>query len=371
MAIPPRLSDVRRLADVRARWCVSIYGDAVSWLAGRHPGEAAEAQIRATLDGLRIGGARDDLLDAMRDRLRRLSESSRSAPAYDSRIRSVAIFATDDRDEMFLLTSEPRPWVGVADRFTVGPLLEAALALVPPVHVLTISESRVRLVDVSALPPMTVDVADAPRNLEDAIALDLTGDRNTLAHLRTSEDPKVRLLEYSRVVNRAVEPVLRRSGAVLVIAAAEPLASIYRSVNTHEPVASSTLTGNHDHDAAQELATRAAPLIETHRREVLESQLARFRELPDRDLVLVDFGEVSAAAREGAVDTLFVDTDQRIPVEGEAFDGRTTIDMVDEIIRWALAKDSAVIPVRQIDLRTPGPVAAILRYPRAHAPGRP
>lgn len=181
---------------------------------------------------------------------------------------------------------------------------------------------------------------------------------------RTSEDPKVRLREYARAVDHAVEPVLRRHGAVLVIAAAEPLASIYRSTNSHGLVATSALVGNHDGDRIDELADLAAPIIERHRREVLEARLARFAEMPARGLVLVELDQVADAAREGVIDTLFVDMDRRIPVAAEAFGNITTIDRVDELVRDALSSDATIVPVRPGDLPTPDPVAAVLRYMR-------
>lgn len=365
MATRPRQFDVVRLADVREPWCVTIYGRVDSWLRGNHVTEAAEEQIRSAMDGLRIGGAPDETAEAIRGHLESVSTPSASHPGeVDRRARSVGIFATGTRAEVFLLTSSPTPWVGVADRFLVGPLLEGVLSLIPPVFALAISENEVRLVDVTAHPVEVVEVPSIPRDLESTVALDITGDRNTLAHLRTSEDPKGRLREYARAVDRAVEPVLRRNGAVLVIAAAEPLASIYRSTTSHGLVAASALAGNHDGDPIDELADLAAPIIERHRREVLEARLARFAETPARGLVLVDLDQVADAAREGAIDTLFVDMDRRVPVSAEAFEGITTIDRVDEVVRHALSSDATIVPVGPGDLPTPDPVAAVLRYVR-------
>ncbi|WP_022887443.1 hypothetical protein [Glaciibacter superstes] len=363
MTTRPQQRDVQRIADVRAPWCVTIYGEVDSWLRGNHASEKADAQIRSSMDGLHIGGAPSEILEAIRDHLSRLSAWSPSTSGgIDRRVRSVGIFATENGAEMFVLTTSPTLWVGVADRFLVSPLLEGALALIPPVFALAISETKVRLVDVTALPVEVVEVPGLPQDLASTIALDLTGDRNTLAHLRTSEDPKGRLREYARAIERTVEPVLRRAGAALVIAAAQPLASIYRSMTAYDLVVSSTIVGNHDADSFQELADFAAPIIEHHRREILETQLARLAELPNRDLVLGDLDEIAEAARNGAIDTLFVDTDRRVPVRGEAFEGLTTIDRVDEIIRDALSSDTTVVPVRPGDLPTPDPLAAVLRY---------
>lgn len=369
MATRPQQRDVRRIADVRAPWCVTVYGNVDAWLRGNHATEVAEEQIRSAMDGLRIGGAPAEIAETIRNRLDRVSMPAADHPGQvDWRARSVGIFATENGAEVFTLTSSPTPWVGVADRFLISPLLEGALALIPPVFTLAISENEVRLIDVTAHPIGVIEVPHIPRDLESTIALDVTGDRNTYAHLRTSEDPKGRLREYVRAVDHAVEPVLRRAGAVLVIAAAEPIASIYRSMTSHGLVASSTISGNHDGDSINKLADLAVPIIERHRREVLEDHLARFAEMPARGHVLVDLDEIAAAAHEGAIDTLFVDLGCRIPVPAEAFEGRTTIDRVDEIVRHSLSSDATIVPVLAGDLPTPDPVAAVLRYVRTGRP---
>jgi hypothetical protein len=350
---------------------VTIYGDVDSWLRGGQASEMAEGQIRLALDRLRIGDAPGGIIEAVHGHLDNLLARSPSASGgIDRRIRSVGIFATESGAETFLLTTSPSPWVGVADRFLVGPLLAGVLALSPAAFVLAISELQVRLVDATGFPIEMIEVQGLPHDLANTIALDLTGDRNTLAHLRISEDQKGRLREFAREVDRVIEPVLRRAGAALVIAAAEPLASIYRSATDCELVLSPVIVGNHDADSIQALADFAAPVIELYRRQELDAQLTRLAELPDRSLVLADLDDIADATRIGAVDTLFVDTDVRVPVPGEAFEGLTTIDRVDDIIRDALSHDTMIVPVHPGDLSTPGPAAAILRYAPAVADRR-
>lgn len=369
MATRLQQRDVQRIVGVRAPWCVTIYGTVDAWLRGNHATEVAEEQIRSAMDGLHIAGAPTEITETIRDHLDRVSTPSARHPGeVDRRARSVGIFATENGAEVFMLTNVPTSWVGVDDRFLIGPLLEASLALIPPVFTLAISENEVRLVDVTAHPVEVITVPGLPRDLESTIALDVTGDRDTYAHLRISEDPKGRLREYARAVDRAIEPVLRRAGAVLVIAAAEPIASIYRSMTSHGQVASSGIPGNHDGDSINELADLAVPIIERHRREVLEARLARFAEMPARGLVLVDLDRIADAARDGAIDTLFVDMDRRITVPAESFEGRTTIDRVDEIVRHALSSDAIIVPVRADDLPTSDPVAAVLRYVSTEPP---
>lgn len=374
MTTQPGHDDVQRIAAVRAPWCVTVYGGVDSWLRGNHANGSAEAQIRAAADGLRMSGAPDEVIRAIHTLLDQVATPQAQVPGeMDRRARSIGIFATENGAEIFGLISSPTPWVGVADRFLVAPLLHGALSLHPSAFVLAISENEVRLVDVTSHPAEAVDVPDIPHDLKSTIALDLAGDREALSHLRTSEDPKVRLREYSRAIDRVIEPVLRREGAVLVIAAAEPLASIYRLTTRHGNITSSDVAGNHDGDTADELANLAAPIMARHRREALEAHLARFAEMPARDRILTDLDEIAAAARDRTIDTLFVDTDRRLPTSAEAFGRAIMLDRVDEIVRNALSGGVTIVPVQSADLPTSDPVSAVLRYAdatRSFAAGR-
>jgi hypothetical protein len=300
-------------------------------------------------------------ITAIRARLTGIADPATAvlaAPAIDHRARTVAIFATEAAIEVFALAIPPTRWVGVSDRFVIGPLLAAALALVPPVFVLALSENEVRLVDVTACPAEEIAVPGLPRNLVQHAALDLTGDRNTLAHLRTSEEPKERLRQFARAVDRAVVPLLQREKALLVLAAAEPLASIFNGVTTHNDVIIASAAGNADDATLDELVELAEPAIEEYRRAAVEAQLARFAEFPSRGRAVTGLDEVVPLARDGGVDTLFVDLARCVSESGgEVMDGST-----EAIVRDALLTDATIVPVRPDDLPTMDPVAAELRY---------
>jgi len=52
------------------------------------------------------------------------------------------------------------------------------------------------------------------------------------------------LRQFARSVDHALRPLLAGAGIPLVLAAAEPLASIYRSVNTYAHLAGETIDGS-------------------------------------------------------------------------------------------------------------------------------
>jgi hypothetical protein len=55
---------------------------------------------------------------------------------------------------------------------------------------------------------------------------------------------KVLLRQFARNVDKALRPLVTGTGTPLVLAAAEPLASIYRSVNTFTHLAEATIEGS-------------------------------------------------------------------------------------------------------------------------------
>jgi hypothetical protein len=107
---------------------------------------------------------------------------------------------------------------------------------------------------------------------------------------------------------------------------------------------------------------------------VYESELsaiqARFELRFSHDRASTDVATLARAATYGAVDTLFVDIDQKVPgyVDEEngavqfAEDDAASYGVVDEIARRTLLCGGRVLAVRKPDVPGGGPVAAILRY---------
>lgn len=360
---------VRRLAEARAPWCVTLYADADAWLHGSHATGAARGQIRDAVHVLTEAGAPAEVAEAVRSRLTQSAAPSADRAPADHRIRSVGVFATPDQSELHALTTTPAAWVGVDDRFLIAPLLEGVLSSLPPVFVLAASENRVRLVAATDHPARVVDVPGLPRDLRSELRLDLTGDRDTLAHLRTSEDPKERLSEYAHAIHRSVEPVRRAARALLLVAAAEPLSGILQATAPDPRLVLGALPGNHDDDTPDALADVADPRVQEQRLHARTLQVARLS-TASPELVLNDLDAIEDAARAGAIDTLFIDTDWRARAPGEGSPASREHDRGDALVRHALASDSTVVPVPADGMEYPGPAAALLRYAPAGSPPR-
>jgi hypothetical protein len=129
------------------------------------------------------------------------------------------------------------------------------------VFVLALSEGRVRLVHVFvSLPPVEIKIPQLPKNAEEANRRPSIHVRAPRGHLQNLEGQKVLLHKYARKVDQAVHGVLAGREAPLVLAA-EPLASMFRSLNTHPRLVEDVIAGNPDHVTDAQLADSARPTL--------------------------------------------------------------------------------------------------------------
>jgi hypothetical protein len=365
----PTVEDIARLADIRTPGCVSIYAEAVPQSQESDKARIeVKSRLRDAVQQLEAAGTSADLVESINAAVDGLLTDRHF---WRRQSNSLAVFANGTTLTTFRLANRLAGLTEVSDRFSITPLLRA-VTFSHSAMVLALSQNSVRLIDVSSSSAATeLTVPGLPTDLETTVALDLTNDRDTLAHLRTSEDPKIRMGEFSQAIDRALRPVLAESDRPLILAAAEPLASIFRSVCSSPRLAESTIAGNPEERSAEQLAASATPILDALHAAELAAQVARFDEGASRGLAVGTLDRVAVAATAKAIDTLFVDIEHRIPGYVDEASGAITrsdaedaanYDVVDEIVRRALASDARVLAVRGPEVPGGGPVAAILRY---------
>jgi hypothetical protein len=302
------LAEVRRIADVRAPWCVTVYGDADAWLGSTGPGEAAERQIQRAARALTDAAASEHVIAGVRDRLGSVgSPSGRAAVPLGHRARSVGIFLTSEQCDVFALATMPAPRVTVSDRFDVAPLADAALALTSRVFVLAASENSARLVDVTADPARIIDVTGLPASpgIEREVG-SAHGDRVS-AGSRAGEGT-AQLRPYAESLVRHVTPVVHEAGAMLAIVAAEPLASMIEAgVILHSDVPSEILAAAPglaavDELSAAQVADLAASVVVEQKERARRAEISLLSEA-DPLPALRDLASVEAALHTSAAVT--------------------------------------------------------------------
>jgi hypothetical protein len=365
----PTLPEIRSLIATRADACVSIYVSTTP-----HTQQVSASRIafgnltKSALEQLEASGfdkRRRALLEAEFDALGEDDEFWRL------QANSLAVLATPDSVRTFRLATAVTDMAEVSDRFHLKPLLRA-IAFPQSAFVLALSEGAVRLVEVSAdLPPTPVRIPSLPDSAADAIRKATINDRSPSRRIQGSEGQKVRLRQFARQVDAALRPVLAGRETPLILAATEPLASIYRAVNTYPALASQDISIGPDHTPDGELASAARDILDRHYAGEVEAARALFQTRVGQQRATSDIDEAARAATFGAVEVLLVDIDQVIHGTVDETSGAVTraseagignYGIVDEIAGRAILSGAKVLGVRSADIPGEAALAAILRY---------
>ena len=285
--------------------------------------------------------------------------------------RSLAVFVTPDTMSTFRLPNHLHAETHVSDRYFTKPLLRA-VTFPNMAYVLALSQHQVRLIEVlSEAASFEVDVPGMPTDVDHATASSGAPGRAPRKHLTSAEGDKLRMAQYSRRIDQALRPVLDGK-APLIVAAAEPLASIFHNACSYDQLSPEMIAGNPDTTPEGELTVHARAVLDR----IYTRQLAEAAELFDQrrsqQRGLTDIAEVARAATLGMVDTVFVDIDDTVWGRIDDTTGTVTFcdatdteayGVIDEISRRVWAAGGKVMAVRGDEVPEGGPVAAILRYP--------
>ncbi|PXY18385.1 hypothetical protein [Prauserella flavalba] len=365
----PTRDQLERLIAARDQASVSVYLPTSSLTQQAQAGRielknlAAEAARQLEEAGTDRGAAAD-----VREALDDLVEDD---DFWAEQARSLAVFASPGSIKMYRLPNRLTSSVEVSDRFFVKPLLRA-VTFPQAAFVLALAAGSVRLVEVTRDgPPFTIDVPGLPTDAASAVGKASITDRSPIRRLQGSEGHKVRLRQYARKVDQALRGVLTGLELPLILAAAEPLNAIYRSLNSYPHLADAGITGSPEGSTDAELAAAARTVLD----EIYAQELAQVRDHFElrfkHGRAATDLATVARAATYGIVDTLVADIDVKMPGYLHEESGAVTLaeeddasnyGVVDEIARRVLLAGGRVLAVRADDVPEGGPVAAVFRY---------
>lgn len=366
----PTRADIERIAALRQPGCVTIYLP-----TGTVPAEADRARIELK-NHLAQAVRRleeDGIPKARVAAIQREGESileDRDFWRYQS--RSLAVFLDGEVSETFRLPNRLGSSCDIADRFYVKPLLRT-VTFPQTAFILALAQNSVRLIRISPQEPATtVDVPGLPKDAASAAGLASINGRTADGRIQGSEGQKVRMLEYVQAIERALHPLLANSTDPLILAAAEPLIGIFRNANTYPKLVQQTITGNPEEKSDEDLAAEARLILDTVYAEKAAKLKADIEARMAAGTASVDLSDIARAATYGAVESLIVDIDRRVP--GTLDDETGAIDyadedapgnygVVDEILRRALASKASVYALRSEEIPGGAAAAAAVRFP--------
>lgn len=385
----PTLEDFKALAQIKGEVCVSVYlpvsplaqNIRANRIAFRDLAREALAQLRETgVDKRKIvdfeerfehlAGLERDVQDA--DKIRKLQRAE--PDSFDTfwhyQAHGLAVLSTPGLMRMFRLPNSPRPLAEVADRLHLTPLIRT-MTSPHDIFVLALAEESVRLIHAFVnFPPVRLQIPDLPGNAEQATRRPSFHVRAPRGRLQNLEGEKVLLHEYVRKVEQAIHSVFAGLNTPLVVAAEEPLASMYRSLNSYPGLADEMIEGNPDQKTDAELEDAAIPILDRLYSREVKATIALYDQLKPRRAT-TDVSYAAHAATAGAIEQLLVDLDAVVPglvsdVDGSviysASDDAGTYSVVDEVARRALSTGARVLGATREELPDRAPLTAILRY---------
>lgn len=361
----PRRSEVMALAEVEGRTCLSIYTPIEP--TSDHPEANRIAfgnQVKKALDLVEDKSTRAALAEG-------LDDVTHDEAFWWFQSRTLVVLATEDRVVVYRVPNRLQAIETVGDRFYLKPLLRS-VTFPQSAFVLALSESAVRLVEVTAEhPAVDVRIPELPTSASDYARKSSISGRADRGAMEGGEARKLRVRQYCRAIDQALRSVVVGQGAPLILAAAEPTASSYRSVNSSSALLDQGIDGNPEERTDAELADLARGVLDAHydgevaaAREVFETRQSQGR-------AQTDLSDIARSATYGRVDTLFVDIDGAVPGTIDAASGAVTFadgeqksgyGVVDEIARRTLLQGGRILAVRSAQVPEGAPAAAILRF---------
>lgn len=312
----------------------------------------------------------------------------------------LALFINPEGTETYRLPLPFDTVVNINDRFYVKPLLRL-LSGDGRFYVLALAQNEVRLLRGSrySVEEINIDDEDLPENLDTMLAqLDIggwrqarfrvaervsgPGDAGTAAWRGGSsaihsvsygieEEKKQRILEFFRLVDRAVRQIIEGEEAPLVTAGVEYLNPIYGEANKYQHLLPEYVTGNPEQWSNDELHEKAWQIVAPRFEAAQKKEADDYNIMKPRGQAVGDIAEIVPAAAFQRIDTLWVAAGEQVwgtfdPESGVvSFDNErqpTSYDLLDYAAVQTLANSGTVYVVEPGSVPDGGVAAALLRY---------
>src|SRR5262245_20775105 len=334
----PTRAQLERLLSAREPWSVSIY--LATDPASRGDAERIELKNLAREASTQLeqaGAARADVV-AIDDELADLVDDDEF---WRYQARSLAVFLTPTTSTTFRLPHNLGAAVEVSDRFHLKPILRT-LTFPHTAFVLALSQNGVRLLEIApGLETGEIDIPDLPKDVASAVGKASIREREPLGRIQGSEGQKTRMRQYARQIDNALRPLLNGLDVPLILAATDPIDSVYRSVNSYPHLLPASLPGNPD-------ASSDAELTESARRVLDELYAAELRTVQETYALRVsqrrasaDIADVARAATYGLVDTVLVDIDEVVPGYVDDETGAVSFDSAGDAVNYGVVDEIA------------------------------
>ncbi|MCG6111884.1 MAG: hypothetical protein MEQ74_06835 [Paracoccus sp.] len=284
---------------------------------------------------------------------------------------TLAVFVTPDTLRTYRLPNHLTETAQVSDRFHLAPLLRS-VSMPQHAFVLALAEDEVRVIEVLGdQPAQEIRVADLPTDAASVAGTANVNSRSYSGRQGGGEGQKHHLRQYCRQIDAALRGLLSGRSEPLILAATEPLLSLYRSVNSYAHLAPAAIETSPVRIPPHDLGADARKIIDQLNADMVAEFGALYAERENDGRATTQVARAARAATFGAVDTLLVDMDSVMPglvdedtgeVSFDEKDSAVSYGVIDEIAGRVLANGGRVLAVRRSDMPQDADLAAILRY---------
>ncbi|WP_067701117.1 baeRF11 domain-containing protein [Nocardia jejuensis] len=362
----PTRREIETLAAATDPWSVSIYTPTEADVADPDAHRIRFGnQVREALERVTDPAAKSELRQEFDDLID-------DEDFWRFQSRSLVVLATPTRLRTYRVPNRLEAAVSVNDRFLLTSLLRA-ITFPQTAFVLALSEGAVRLVEITGdAPAEEVRVSGLPSSASDYARKASLSGRAPKGRIQGTEGRKLRVRQFARAVDQQLRDVLSGRDVPLILAATEPIDSLFRAENSYHALLAESIPGNPEHTSDDELSARSREVLDRHYADELATLATLFEDRRSQGRGLVDLSDIARAATFGMVDTLLVDIDSSVPGTLAPQDGAVTFDspatavegadVLDEIARRVILTGGRVLAVRSDDVPDKGKAAAILRY---------
>ncbi|MDD7971177.1 hypothetical protein [Roseinatronobacter alkalisoli] len=284
---------------------------------------------------------------------------------------SLAIFVTPDSLRSYRLPNHLSETAQVSDRFHIKPLLRA-VSMPQHAFVLALAENELRVVELLGdQPAQEIRVPDLPKDAASVAGTANVNSRSYSGRQGGGEGQKHHLRQYCRAIDAAMRPLLAGRHEPLILAATEPLLSMYRSINSYPHLADAAITTSPVRVPAHDLGAEARGIVDGINAASVAEFGALYSARENDGRATTQVARAARAATFGAVETLLVDIDTVLPGVVDETTGEISFDdtqsavsygVIDEIAGRVIANGGKVIAVRRADIPQEAELAAVLRY---------
>ncbi|MEZ6097719.1 MAG: hypothetical protein R3E01_01985 [Pirellulaceae bacterium] len=378
--------DLKRLVESSGEPAVSIYMP--THRAGRDVREnATRFKNLLKLAYERVGDRFSDN-QTLRARLKEAAKLENDDAWWQHQSDGLAMFFSGDHDDRYRVPLKFEEFVAAARRFQVLPLVRL-LQGDGRYYILAVSQNRVRLLEGTHYAVEELDPQQLPSNLRSALNIDeytsslqqhstggpdAAGTMTFHGHGAADMDvqKKDEIQQFFQRIDAALGSYFGSERTPLVFAGVDYLFPIFRDACDYDGLVERSVAGNPDDLTAEQLHQEAwevvQPLFAQHQNAALE----RYKMETGGDKALADLPDILRAARQGAIDTLFVAENQRqwCVVDEQSGEVRTAgenADGAEELLNYGavgtLASGGTVYCLPSERMPDRKHAAALLRFP--------